>query len=306
MHAQTYLEHCLKEGRLVRWPDHAMPLRVYIAPFHWYEKSKQVDAQHYRQMVLESLQAWSRLSEGNIQFQIVADMRDSHIDFKWRRVDRRSLGHCEYLVHTEGYLYSAEIQIGISDGRVHAQYNDPREVRHTILHEIGHALGLIGHSPGIEDIMYTPHQYGVCQLSARDGESLRALYRLPPGFDFIAAGCALEIKPPFSLETVLTTMGLLPASTLPTGNLGAAGPASSATPPFAVQQDGPASAARGNTTAAAPAPSASAADAKQQLHKEHEILSQMGRFHLATQHVRVPGEMRRAFILRPARQEPLA
>ena len=57
---------------------------------------------------------------------------------------------------------------------------DENEVYHTILHEIGHALGL-GHSPNREDIMYTPHQYGNASLSANDKYSIQWLYRLPAG-----------------------------------------------------------------------------------------------------------------------------
>ena len=46
--------------------------------------------------------------------------------------------------------------------------------------EIGHALGL-GHSPYKSDIMYTPHQYGMVNLSQNDCASLQWLYRLPQG-----------------------------------------------------------------------------------------------------------------------------
>ena len=57
---------------------------------------------------------------------------------------------------------------------------DENEVFHTILHEIGHAIGL-GHSNNSEDIMYTPHQYGTVKLSQRDINSACFLYDLPYG-----------------------------------------------------------------------------------------------------------------------------
>ncbi len=200
---RTYIHNCLKEGLVVRWPDSAMPIKVYIAPFRWYEKSKQQESHVYHQMILEAFRFWSEVTGGKIRFQIVNNLNQSQIDINWRRVDRKSLGHCEYMINDRAMIYSAEIRIGISDGLVHARYNDADEVRHTILHEIGHALGLLGHSDQPGDIMYVPHQYGLVDLSERDKETLNWLYKLPVGFDYVAMGKKHQLTEPFTIHDVL-------------------------------------------------------------------------------------------------------
>ena len=59
---------------------------------------------------------------------------------------------------------------------------DENEVYHTILHEIGHAIGL-GHSHNPADIMYTPHQRGINSISEGDSLTVNWLYTLPQGAD---------------------------------------------------------------------------------------------------------------------------
>ena len=89
------------------------------------------------------------------------------------------MGHCTYNFDNYQRLYGADVSIGLTDGTIHKQYDSTDEVYHTILHEIGHALGL-GHSPYQSDIMFTPHQYGVVNLSSNDAYSIQCLYCLPP------------------------------------------------------------------------------------------------------------------------------
>ncbi len=260
----TYLEACLKDGLTVRWPDSAMPIKVYVAPFRWYEKSKQRESYAYNQMVYDAFDTWQKLSGELVRFQQVASQAASQIDVSWRRVDRTSLGHCQYLINPQGLLYSAEIKIGISDGLVHAQYNDMDEVRHTILHEVGHAIGLVGHSDGGSDMMYVPHQYGVTQLSPRDADTLVALYKLPPVFDYVAMGRKFKLPEPFTLQDVLDHIeGRQPdvANARQIDFL----------PPPPPQQP-------------------------EVLMQHHDILSQMGKFHLATQNVQINQDVKRLYI----------
>lgn len=171
---RTYLNGSVKSGVIMRWTMN--PLVVYIAPMKFYTKVGEDNK--YRKMVMDAFSAWQAASGGALQFRITNVLLESNINVDWKRVDRNALGHCYFNWDAAGRLYGAEVSIGLTDGRIHKAYDNDVEVYHTILHEVGHAIGL-GHSPYKEDIMYTPHQYGNATLSANDKYSIQWLYRLP-------------------------------------------------------------------------------------------------------------------------------
>lgn len=189
---KTYLGTSLRNGKIIRWIDSCMPLKFYIAPFRFY--SKQGEDYKYREMVLRALETWQNVSGGKVTFAVVSSMAASQINLEWKRVDRQALGYCHFNFDALGRLYSSEVQIGISDGIIHKEYMSEDEVYHTILHEIGHAIGL-GHSPYETDIMYTPHKYGVVNLSENDKRTLKWLYKFDSGLT------PSEISSKYGLQT---------------------------------------------------------------------------------------------------------
>ena len=155
-----------------------MPLKVYVAPMKFY--SKQGQDLKYRGFVKRALEEWHKVSNGKVSFVIVDNLLSSQVNIDWKRVERKALGMCYFQYDKANRLYSAEVQIGLTEGLVHAEYMDEGEVYHTILHEIGHAIGL-GHSPFKNDIMYTPHQQGILHVGEGDRLSINWLYTFPQG-----------------------------------------------------------------------------------------------------------------------------
>ena len=180
MQTITYIDDCFNKGKLTRWPDNVMPLKVYIGKFNWYKSAGTNDELKYTQMLIDGFNTWEQLTGGLVAFERTMNLYDSNINIDWKRVDRKSLGSCTFNYDKSGRYYSAEVSIGLSDGIIHHQYMDENEVFHTILHEIGHSVGL-GHSKTKGDIMYVPHEYGVVNVSNNDLTTLRWLYRLPVG-----------------------------------------------------------------------------------------------------------------------------
>lgn len=155
-----------------------MPLKVFIAPMNFYSKAG--EDFKYRALVRRALDAWQSATKGKVSFQVVPTLLESNVNVDWKRVERKALGYCYFSYDPQNRLYGAEVSIGLTDGRVHGDYMSEDEVYHTILHEIGHAIGL-GHSPYKTDIMYTPHIKGITKISEGDVLTVNWLYKLPQG-----------------------------------------------------------------------------------------------------------------------------
>jgi len=122
-------------NRILKW--NSFPILVYIYP----------ESDKYFQIAQKSVQIWSEY----IQVRIVDNVADANIIINWKKnyTDITKLDHSSDYEHL---LYSKDdkIRVNIYCGR----YKDTSYLDRFLVHQMGHALGIWGHSKDKTDIMY--------------------------------------------------------------------------------------------------------------------------------------------------------
>lgn len=144
------------------------PLKVFIET---HPHQKELYKSQYRDYTIESLKSWSQALNGRLSFVETSRKRDADITLDWVPSfdDRYVAGVTNYSV---GHATVEIKTVGVPE----------KDIKCNILHEIGHALGISGHSDNQGDIMVgmrrwhrdnTPYEP---KLSHRDVQAIRRLY----------------------------------------------------------------------------------------------------------------------------------
>jgi tetratricopeptide (TPR) repeat protein len=164
-----------------RWPASSMPIKVYInssagVPFYKNE---------YGEILRRAFTDWAKLSEGRVQFAFVRESADADIECIWTNnrehlADAAEGGEARVsviekrIVHAKVTLLTVPLvaEIPLTDNLI----------RSLCLHEIGHSLGLRGHSRNPDDIMFFSERKtdDFPELSKRDKNTLLRLYSDSP------------------------------------------------------------------------------------------------------------------------------
>jgi hypothetical protein len=169
----------INENVLLRWPLEAMPLRVYLPkpPDGLFP-----DPDVIQLSVRDGVMDWAdQAAPGVPSFVFVDAAGDADIRFRWAAQPNGDwyVAYCAYQLDLLTRRFGVEhilVTGRWKDGRL----ADMHDVYSVVLHEMGHALGLGGHSPDAADVMFATGT-GHTGLSERDRATLRALYAKPIG-----------------------------------------------------------------------------------------------------------------------------
>ncbi|HEY9733019.1 MAG TPA: tetratricopeptide repeat protein [Drouetiella sp.] len=163
----------------IRWAKDSMPIKIYISDgskARGYKSS-------YANQLQDALKAWEDASNGLVKFAQVNSPDQASIVFVWsdnpKDVSNPAEGGEALLRPMGNTMAAVKITVLTIDIDQGMHLND-QLIRLICTHELGHALGIAGHSPSPSDIMYSslPLDYERLKISDRDARTLRKLYTI--------------------------------------------------------------------------------------------------------------------------------
>lgn len=172
-----FLEATAGTGTPHIWSMRSMPIAVYIGSGRGLQNYQ--DA--YADEIKNAFRIWQEATHNIISFTFVDSPGQANIEVKWtdNRSDmnnsvERGLTSTHF---RNGFIYGAKIKI-ITLPINQMTVMSPMMMRTLGVHEIGHALGISGHSPNAKDIMFalSSTTETAPQLSRRDLRTIGLLY----------------------------------------------------------------------------------------------------------------------------------
>jgi tetratricopeptide (TPR) repeat protein len=171
-----YLADVTRMGTL-RWPEDHLPLKVYLRPG---AKVPGFDPK-YEAILKQSFDDWARASGGTVKFVYIPTPAQADIDVTWtsdpsKLANTAEAGETRLISNRFGVVHGT-IQL-LTVPLLPGSTVTPSRIRLISLHEIGHVLGLTGHTSNPDDTMFYSSTISDSwrDLSTRDAETIARLY----------------------------------------------------------------------------------------------------------------------------------
>jgi len=179
--ADDYFEYATYDA-VAKFLPNRFPLKVFV-PTDAQSSEIAGYSPEFGSILHSAFDDWSKASGGVLRFGFVDDRADADIDCTWTsdasKVSQPAEGGDAHVVydpingirHASIVLLTRHPQTGLP--------NSANLMKEVCLHEVGHSLGLIDHSPSPDDVMYCsmPADDRARELSKRDANTLIRLYR---------------------------------------------------------------------------------------------------------------------------------
>ncbi len=175
VNANDYFDDATQNG-IARWPQSRMPITISIKP----DPAVPGFRQEYVDVLKQAFSDWEKVSQGVLKFEYTNDAA-AKVSCTWtddvkQMISSAEGGHAIVVPDSKGILKVNIILLSVPP--LGTQKLSNNYARRIDLHEIGHALGILGHSKYPNDIMFstvlpadTP-----AELSNRDKNTLTKIY----------------------------------------------------------------------------------------------------------------------------------